>query len=190
MLAECEHAEQIELCSRPPLLRSGGRVVFSGDSPGNAAGLSPSPAEAVRDERRECPVPTNEKQELVAEIKERFEKSDSVILVDYRGLTVKEMQELRSKTREAGAEIRVYKNTLTQIAVRELDLPNMDAYLEGPTAFVFTGEDPVAPAKAMSTFMREHAALEFKGGFVQNALVDAEAIKAIAKLPSRDELIA
>jgi large subunit ribosomal protein L10 len=126
----------------------------------------------------------------VAEIRERFEKSDSVILADYRGLTVKEMQELRSKLRETGAEVRVYKNTLTQIALRELDMPNMDAYLEGPTAFVFTGEDPVAPAKAMAAFMREHAALELKGGFVQNSLVDADGIKAIAKLPSREELIA
>lgn len=135
-------------------------------------------------------MPTARKQDLIDEIKGKLEGSQSVIMADYRGLTVKEMGLLRTKLREAGAEVKVYKNTLTQIAVRELDLPNMDAYLDGPTAFVFSAEDPVAPAKALTGFMKDHKALELKGGFVQNALVDAEGVKAIATLPSREELIA
>jgi large subunit ribosomal protein L10 len=135
-------------------------------------------------------LPTATKEALVAEIKDRFNESEAVIMIDYRGLTVKEMQALRVKVREVGGEITVYKNSLTEIAIRELALPNMDAYLEGPTAFVFIGEDAVAPAKALTSFAKEHQALELKGGFVQSQVVDAEGVKAIATLPSREELIA
>lgn len=135
-------------------------------------------------------MPTVSKETKVAEIKERFDGAEAVIMADYRGLTVKEMQELRVKVRAVGGEIKVYKNSLTEIAIRELALPNMDAYLEGPTAFVFIGEDPVAPAKALTTFAKEHQALELKGGLVQNQVVDAAGVKAIAMLPSREELIA
>jgi large subunit ribosomal protein L10 len=135
-------------------------------------------------------MPTATKQSLVAEIKDRFNESQAVLMIDYRGLTVKEMQELRGKVREAGGDITVYKNSLTEIAVRELALPNMDAYLQGPTAFVFIEADPVAPAKALTTFAKAHQALELKGGFVENQLVDSAGVKAIADLPSREELIA
>ncbi|MBA4370551.1 MAG: 50S ribosomal protein L10 [Coriobacteriaceae bacterium] len=135
-------------------------------------------------------MPTAQKAETVAEIKERLSGSAGVIMADYRGLTVKEMQALRSALRAIGAEIRVYKNSLTEIALRELGLPDMGSYLEGPTAFVFSGGDPVAPAKALMDFAKEHKALEIKGGFVENALVDGAAVRAIAALPSREELIA
>ena len=135
-------------------------------------------------------MPTVRKEELVEEIKDRFSGSQAVIMADYRGLSVKEMQQLRTKLREIGAEITVYKNSLTEIAMRELALPKMDEYLAGPTAFVFAGEDPVAPAKALTAFAKEHKALELKGGLVENQVVNAEGIKAIASLPSREELIA
>ncbi|MCL2503210.1 MAG: 50S ribosomal protein L10 [Coriobacteriia bacterium] len=135
-------------------------------------------------------MPTARKEELVDEIKGWLNGSEAVILVDYRGLTVKEMQELRGKTREAGGEVKIYKNSLTEIAIRELALPSMGSYLEGPTAFVFIPGDPVAPAKALSAFSKEHHALEFKGGLVQNRVVDASDVKAIAKLPSYEGLIA
>ena len=135
-------------------------------------------------------MPTNQKTDKVAEIKDRLNASGGVIMADYRGLSVKEMQELRTTVRQAGGEVKVYKNTLTEIAVRELAMPSMDDFLVGPTAFIFAGEDPVAPAKALMGFAKEHAALEVKGGFVQNAVVDAAAVKAIAALPSREELIA
>lgn len=135
-------------------------------------------------------MPTNEKQQQVAEIKERLTGSVGLIMVDYRGLTVKEMWQLRRSLRDMGAVVTVYKNSLAQIAIRELDMPNMDEYLEGPTAFVFTPEDPVATAKALMAFAREHKVFSFKGGYIDGQLVDAEAVKAIALLPSREELIA
>lgn len=135
-------------------------------------------------------MPTVQKEALVEEIKGRLTSSEGVILVDYRGLTVKEMQELRTRVRESGADITVYKNRLTQIALRELAMPSLDDYLTGPTAFVFAGEDPVAPAKALNDFSKAHQALEIKGGLVQNQIVDAAGVKAIAMLPSREELVA
>ena len=135
-------------------------------------------------------MPTAQKEQLVEEIKDRFADSPSVILADYRGLSVKELQQLRGKLREVGAELSVYKNSLTEIAMRELALPSMSDYLAGPTAFIFAGEDPVAPAKALTAFAKEHKALELKGGLVENQVVDAEGVKAIATLPSREELIA
>ena len=135
-------------------------------------------------------MPTLLKEDKVVEIKNRFTGSGAVIMADYRGLTVKEMQLLRNNLRAVGCELKVYKNSLTEIAMRELALPNMDAYLAGPTAIVFTGEDPVAPAKALTAFAKLHKALEVKGGLVENQVVDAEGVKAIAALPSREELIA
>lgn len=135
-------------------------------------------------------MPTDAKSVTVAEIKGKLNACVGVIMADYRGLTVKEMQELRSKVRAAGGEVKIYKNTLTEIAVRELALPNMDEFLQGPTAFVFASDDPVAPAKALVDFKKAHDALELKGGYVQNSVVDAAAVKAIASLPSREELIA
>ena len=135
-------------------------------------------------------MPTVQKEALVEEIKDRLTSSEGVIMVDYRGLTVKEMQELRTRVRESGADITVYKNRLTQIALRELAMPSLDDYLTGPTAFVFAGEDPVAPAKALNDFSKAHQALEIKGGLVQNQVVDAAAVKMIASLPSREELVA
>ncbi len=135
-------------------------------------------------------MPTDRKEELVVEIKERFNSAEAVIMIDYRGLSVKEMQQLRNRLREQGSEIKVYKNTLTEIAIRELALPNMDDYLAGPTAFVFIEGDAVAPAKALTAFAKEFQALELKGGYVQSQVVDADGVKAIASLPSREELIA
>ena len=135
-------------------------------------------------------MPNAEKLESVAEIKDRFSHSSTVILADYRGLTVKEMQTLRVRLRDAGVEMRVYKNTLTQIAMRELALPDLGALLEGPTAFLFSSGDPVAPAKALVDFAKEHKTLEVKGGFIERNIADAGTVKALAALPSREVLLA
>jgi large subunit ribosomal protein L10 len=135
-------------------------------------------------------MPTVAKEQLVEEIKDKFADSQAVLLADYRGLSVKELQQLRVKLREVGAELRVFKNSLTEIAMRELALPSMTEYLTGPTAFVFASEDPVAPAKALTAFAKEHKALELKAGLVENQVVNAEGVKVIATLPSREELIA
>jgi large subunit ribosomal protein L10 len=135
-------------------------------------------------------MPTAQKEQLVEEIKDRFDGSAAVLLVDYRGLSVKELQVLRVKLREVGAELTVYKNSLTEIAMRELALPSLAEQLAGPTAFVFAGEDPVASAKALTVFAKDHKALELKGGLVENQVVDSDGVKAIATLPSREELLA
>jgi len=135
-------------------------------------------------------MPTTEKERLVAEIKDRLSTSGGVILADYRGLSVKDMRALRTSIRETGSEATVYKNSLAQIAIRELELPNMDEFLAGPTVFVFTPEDPVATAKALLAFAKDRKVFAFKGGLIEGDIVSAEAVKAIATLPSRDELIA
>jgi large subunit ribosomal protein L10 len=134
-------------------------------------------------------MPNQSKFEAVAEIKVRFDDASTVILADYRGLSVKEMQQFRTKLRDAGGDVKVYKNSLTEIALRELEMPDMGAMLEGPTAFVFATGDPSAPAKAMADFAKAHPALELKGGFIDGALADAATVAAIAALPSREELL-
>lgn len=135
-------------------------------------------------------MPKANKIEDVAAIKDRFARASAVILADYRGLTVKEMQALRASLRESGAELRVYKNTLAQIAMRELALPDLGELLDGPTAFLFTFDDPVAPAKAITDFMKDHKVLEIKGGFIDSTITSAAGVQALASLPSRDVLIA
>lgn len=134
-------------------------------------------------------MPNAHKIEEVAAIKDRFARSSAVILADYRGLTVKEMQALRDALRDSGAELRVYKNTLAQIAMRELALPDLGELLDGPTAFLFSYGDPVAPAKALVDFAKLHKALALKGGFVDSTVTSADGIKALASLPSREQLI-
>ncbi|MDO8847536.1 MAG: 50S ribosomal protein L10 [Coriobacteriia bacterium] len=135
-------------------------------------------------------MPTSEKQRLVAEIKDRLSSSGGVILADYRGLSVKDMRALRTSLYETGSEATVYKNSLAQIAIRELELPNMDEYLAGPTVFVFTPEDPVATAKALLAFAKENKTFAFKGGLIEGNVVTADVVRTIAVLPSREELIA
>lgn len=131
-----------------------------------------------------------DKKDLVAKIKEQFTASDSVLMVDYRGLTVKESEELRANLREAGATMKIYKNTLTDIAIRELSLPSVGDALAGPTAFIFAEGEANVSAKAVANFAKAHPALEIKGGLIDNQVASVDEIKAIASLPSRDELLA
>lgn len=135
-------------------------------------------------------MPNEHKIEEVSEIKDRFARATAVILADYRGLTVKEMQALRTKLRESGSELRVYKNTLAQIAMRELALPDLGELLDGPTAFLFTFGDPVAPAKAVVDFAKDHKVLTVKGGFIDSVVTSADGVVALASLPSREVLLA
>jgi large subunit ribosomal protein L10 len=136
-------------------------------------------------------MPTPQKEALVAEIRAKFDDSNAVILADYRGLSVKDMQVLRNKLREVGAEVSVYKNSLSLIAVTDLGLQEgITELLVGPTMFVFAPEDPVAPAKALVDFAKSHEALQVKGGLMEKAPLDAAGVKAVAALPSREELLA
>lgn len=128
--------------------------------------------------------------ETLVKIKEDLGSVNAVWVVDFRGLSVKEVSDLRNKVREAGAGLKVYKNTLMHLALAELGLPSMDQILEGPSAFVFSGEDPVASAKALKDFAKANKNLVIKGGMMDGSFVNAEQVQAIASLPSREELIA
>ena len=123
-------------------------------------------------------------------IKADLDGVTAVWVVDACGLTVKEVEGLRHSIRESGAIMKVYKNTIMKKALAELDLVNMDAILEGPSAFVFCGEDVAAAAKAVTEFAKENKKLEVKGGMMDNAFVNADEVKAIASLPSKEVLLA
>jgi large subunit ribosomal protein L10 len=135
-------------------------------------------------------MPNTEKVQLVAAIKQDFEAADAVWVVDYRGLTVKQSEQLRGLIRKNEASFKVYKNSLTELALREVGLPSLDSVLSGPSAFVFVSGDPVATAKVLKDFAKANQALEIKGGLLSGAVVTADQIRAIADLPTRDELLA
>ena len=135
-------------------------------------------------------MPNAKNQEMLANIKADLEGSSAVWIVDYCGLTVKEIQALRAQVREAGAGLNVYKNTLMRLALSESDLPTLDDLLEGPSAFVFAGGDVAAAAKVVKNFAKANDNLEIKGGLMEGAAVTAAEVEAIASLPSREELLA
>lgn len=135
-------------------------------------------------------MPSTKNQEKYAAIKEDLSKIQAMWVVDYRGLTVKESEALRRSIREADAVMKVYKNSLVELALKELDMPAMGDVLAGPSAFVFADGDPVASAKALKDFAKANENLVIKGGIMDGAFVDAEAVEKIAALPSREELIA
>lgn len=130
-----------------------------------------------------------EKQKVVAELKDKFSRARAAILTDYKGLNVAEMTELRSKLREQSIEYKVVKNTLTRLALKDLNY-NLDEYLEGPTAVAFGYDDPVTPAKILMDFAKEHKNLEIKGGIVEGRVFDKATVEQLAKLPRKEELIA
>ena len=135
-------------------------------------------------------MPNQAKIETVSRIKEDLKASDAIWIVDNRGLTVKQAEDLRARIRALGASYKVYKNSLTEFALDDLDYPNIGGVLEGPSAFVFVSGDPVASAKVLKGFAKENEKLKIKGGFLNKEIVTAEQIRAIADLPSREELIA
>ncbi len=130
-----------------------------------------------------------DKVAAVAEIQDKLSKSKGVVVTDYRGLDVAQATELRKRLREVGVEYKVVKNTLTILAARESGLDDMVSLLSGPTALAFSYDDPVAPAKIISEFARTNKALEVKGGVLEGKILDDEAVKALALLPSREELL-
>ena len=109
--------------------------------------------------------------------------------MDYRGLTVAEVTELRKQLRDAGVEFKVYKNTMTRRAADSLGLSELNEFLVGPSALAFSNEDVIAPAKIINNFAKEHEALEIKAGVIEGSYVPVEDVKAIASLPSREGLL-
>lgn len=130
------------------------------------------------------------KEAKVAEIREKLEKAQGVVLANYQGLTVEEDTELRKKLREAGVEYRVYKNTLTTLAAKEVGLDGISAYLAGPVSIAFSYEDATVAARVLNDFAKDHKKLELVAGIVEKKVYDADMIKAIASIPSREVLIA
>ena len=131
-----------------------------------------------------------EKQLKVKEIAEKFSNSKEVVLVDYRGLTVKDLAELRAKLRESDVDFKVYKNTLTKLATKESGKEGIDDLLEGPTALAFVYGDEAAAPKTLVDFAKDHKTMELKGGLLGEEVISTDQIKSLASLPGRDQLIA
>jgi large subunit ribosomal protein L10 len=129
------------------------------------------------------------KKEVVSEIASKLRESKSTIVVDYRGLTVAQVTELRKSLREAGVEFKVYKNTLTRRAAEEAELAGLNEYLTGPNAIAFSTEDVIAPAKVLNEFAKKNEALEIKAGVIEGNIASVEEVKALAELPSREGLL-
>ena len=129
-----------------------------------------------------------QKAAAVAEIAESIKEADAVFAVDYRGISVPQAAELRTRLRDVDATFRVVKNSLTERAVDEAGADTLKALLEGPTALTFVRGDAALAAKALQTFRRETEKLEFKGGLLGAEALDSEQILALARLPARDVL--
>jgi large subunit ribosomal protein L10 len=129
------------------------------------------------------------KQAIVDEIAEKFKNSPSTIIVDYRGLSVAQVTELRKQLRDAGVEFKVYKNSMTRRAAESAGITGLEEFLTGPNAIAFGSEDVVAPAKILNDFAKKNEALEIKAGVLEGNFVSVEEVKALAELPSREGLL-
>jgi large subunit ribosomal protein L10 len=129
------------------------------------------------------------KKQTVSEIADKLRESKSTIVVDYRGLTVGQLTELRKQLREAGVEFKVFKNTLTRRAASEVGLEGLNEHLTGPNAIAFSTEDVIAPAKIINEFAKKNEKLEIKAGVIEGNIASLEDVKALAELPSREGLL-
>ena len=130
-----------------------------------------------------------EKQVVIDEIKDKFERAQSAVVIDYMGITVAQADAMRKKLREAGVDYTIYKNTLVKRAIDGTDYAEMAEILEGPSAFAFSFEDATAPARVLNEAIKEFKKMEFKGGFVEGDFYDKDGITQIASIPSREVLI-
>ena len=130
------------------------------------------------------------KKEAVAQIREKLEKAHSFVMIDYRGMTVAEVTDLRNQFRKSGCEYAVLKNTLVKLALKELNIEGFDSYLNGPTAIAFGMEDAVSPAKVVKEFIEKSKKGTIKCGFVDGQALDVKGVEALASIPSREVLIA
>lgn len=129
------------------------------------------------------------KQALVEKATTKFQEAAAVVVVDYRGLKVDEVTELRKQLRDAGIEMRVIKNTILSRAAKAAGFEGMDDVFKGPTAIAFSNEEVVAPAKIIAEFAKTAEALEIKGGVISGKVSSVEEIQTIATLPDRDGLL-
>ena len=129
------------------------------------------------------------KQPIVDKIAEEIKDAQSVVLVDYRGLTVAQDTELRKQLREAGVIYKVYKNTMMKRAFEGTDFAALDEHLEGPSAIAISKDDATAPARILCKFAKDAKALELKAGVVEGTVYDVAGLTELSKVPSREELL-
>lgn len=134
--------------------------------------------------------PRQAKADAVADVQRRLQASSAVVLTEYRGMTVHELADLRRSLREAGADYRVYKNTLATIAALNIGLAELEPALEGPVAFAFTEGDPVVVAKRLSDFAKRVPTLILKGGVLDGRVLSAGDVSALSSLDSREVMLA
>jgi large subunit ribosomal protein L10 len=134
-------------------------------------------------------VPKQYKLDTVSSVKEKLAKSKSIVVADYRGLTVSEVTDLRNRLRKEGVELRVVKNRLAKIALKESDMDPMEDHLKGMTAIAFGMTDPVSPAKVLAGYAKENEKLKLIAGQMDKQVLDINGINELAKLPSREVLL-
>ena len=130
------------------------------------------------------------KKAAVANLVEELKGAAAGVIVDYRGLTVEEDTELRTKFRAAGVKYTVVKNSILGFAAKEVGLEGLDEVLHGPTALAYHTEDMVAPAKVFSDFVKDHEIVSFKSGFMEGKVMTLDEVKVLASTPSKETLIA
>ncbi|WP_026511426.1 MULTISPECIES: 50S ribosomal protein L10 [unclassified Butyrivibrio] len=129
------------------------------------------------------------KQPIVKEISDKIQNAQALVLVDHRGLTVAEDTELRKKLRAENVSYKVYKNTMMNFAFKGTDFEQLADLLNGPSALAISETDPAAPARVLVEFAKKAKALEVKGGVIEGKLYDADALKEIAMIPPKDQLL-
>ncbi|CAN5885492.1 hypothetical protein BH23ACT10_BH23ACT10_27590 [soil metagenome] len=135
-------------------------------------------------------MPRADKVAAVSDVSQRLNDATATVLTEYRGLSVDDLAELREKLRATDATYRVVKNTLTRLAAKDAGVDIPDEYLVGPTAVTFCAGDPVAVAKVLRTFSKQHPQLVIKGGVLDGRMLDASETSRLADLESREELLA
>lgn len=134
-------------------------------------------------------MPKQYKLDTVESVKEKLAKSKSIVIADYRGLKVSEVTDLRTKLRNEGVELRVIKNRLAKIALKESDMDPMEEHLKGMTAIAFGMKDAVSPAKVLAEFAKGNDKLKLIAGQMDNQILDINGINELAKLPTREVLL-
>ena len=138
----------------------------------------------------EASAPRPDKVAVVEEVTAKLNEADAVFVTEYRGLTVSQFADLRKPLREAGAEHKIYKNTLVKLAATAADMEGLHEHLSGPTALTFVHGDVAAAAKALTEQAKATPALVLKGGMMGDTVMTADDLKVLANLPSREVLLA
>jgi len=134
-------------------------------------------------------MPTPEKIKAVEDFSKQLEEHKNVIVTDYRGLTVEEMNDLRNQLREKGVIYQVVKNNLIKIALKNAQINGLDEYLFGPSAIAFSKDDPISPSKIIVDFAKKQEKLRVKGGYSDGKVINQSDIKAFSQLPSKEILL-